>query len=273
VESGLTAEHADGLIPELLAFADQPRPAAELSAWLDERLGAPQPAGAWWGLRQYAPLLRAPTGEPWSFGPRIAYVAPRTTPVLADQAVAAESLRTLVMSYLAGFGPASVADVGQFAMVRRSRARQALQELAAGLERLEGPNGEELYDIPGAARPAEDTPAPPRLLGMWDSVLLAYADRSRIIPPDFRKVVIRVNGDTLPTLLVDGYIAGVWRAVEGGIEATAFHQLPDGVWAQLGTEARALLALLENRDPLVYRRYHHWWAKLPDGETRLLTRD
>ncbi|HEX5164665.1 MAG TPA: crosslink repair DNA glycosylase YcaQ family protein, partial [Thermomicrobiales bacterium] len=131
----------------------------------------------------------------------------------------------------------------------------------------------ELYDIPGAARPDEDMPAPPRLLGMWDSVLLAYADRSRIIPTEYRKLVIRVNGDTLPALLVDGYVAGIWRAVDGGIEATAFHPLSNDVWAQLGNEARALLALLADRDPQVYRRYHHWWGKLPAGETRLLSSD
>ncbi len=61
---------------------------------------------------------------------------------------------------------------------------------------------------------------------MWDHVLLAYADRSRVIPPDYRKLVTRSNGDVLPTLLVDGYVAGVWRPVEGGIEATAFHRHP-----------------------------------------------
>ena len=42
-----------------------------------------------------------------------------------------------------------------------------------------------------------------------DSVLLAYADRSRVIPPAYRPLVIRRNGDVLPTLLVDGHVAGV----------------------------------------------------------------
>ena len=62
-------------------------------------------------------------------------------------------------------------------------------------------------------------------MAMWDSTLLAYVDRSRIIPPDYRELVIRTNGDVLPTLLVDGHVAGVWRPVDGGIEATAFHRL------------------------------------------------
>jgi hypothetical protein len=84
-----------------------------------------------------------------------------------------------------------------------------------------------------------------------------------------------MNGDVLPTLLVDGYVAGVWRAVPAGIEATAFHPLPGEAWEQLAAEARAMLPFLADREPEVYRRYHHWWAKLsdtmpPGGETRLL---
>lgn len=268
--SGLTVEDADALVPGLLAFVDRPRTAAECEAWLKERLGGPPMPGAWQGLRQYAPLLRVPTGGPWSFGHRPSYVAPRTRPVLADPDESARSLQTLVLRYLEGFGPASVADVAQFAMVQRGRVRKALQALTGDLERLEGPSGEELFDVPGAGRPDEDTPAPPRLLAMWDSVLLAYFVRSRVIPPDYRKLVIRTNGDVLPTLLVDGYVAGVWRPVEGGIEATSFRRLPDEVWEGLAAEARSLVALIADREPEVYRRYGHWWSKLSGAEVRLL---
>ncbi|MFI9328994.1 winged helix DNA-binding domain-containing protein [Kitasatospora sp. NPDC052868] len=268
--SGLTAEDADALVPEILAFADQPRTNADYEAWLEQRLGAPPQPGAWWGLRQIAPLLHAPTSPPWSFGHRPSYIAPRVRPTLADPAVSATSLQTLVRRYLEGFGPASVADIAQFALVQRARVKKALQALADDLEQLEGPNGEELFDIPGAPRPAEDTPAPPRLMAMWDSVLLAYADRSRVIPPDYRTLVIRRNGDVLPTLLVDGHVAGVWRPTEQGIEAAAFHDLPDDTWTQLATEAHSLTTLLADRDPTPYRRYDHWWTKLPTTTTRLL---
>lgn len=257
--TGLTVEQADALVPHLADFAAGPRARPEVEAMLAERVGAAHPR-LWWALRHYAPLWHATTGGPWSFGTRPAYVAATRPPDWADQDAA---LATLVRRYLAGFGPATVADVAQFAMVPRSRVRAALGE---DLETL--PGG--LLDLPGAPRPPADTPAPPRLLGMWDSVLLAYADRSRVIPPEHRRVVIRINGDVLPTLLVDGFVAGVWRPVAGGIEATAFEPLPDEAWAGLATEARALVALLAGRDPEVYRRYGHWWAKLPPGDTRVL---
>jgi hypothetical protein len=136
---------------------------------------------------------------------------------------------------------------------------------------LSGPDGGELLDLPNAVLPDPDIPAPPRLLGMWDSVLLAHADRSRILPPAYRPHVIRQNGDVLPTLLVDGEVAGVWRTVEGGIEAGAFHPLPMKVWRELAAEAAALAAFLADREPAVYRRYGHWWAKgLPIDERRVL---
>ncbi|AWZ09059.1 MULTISPECIES: winged helix DNA-binding domain-containing protein [unclassified Streptomyces] len=273
--SGLSAEDADELVPRLLAFADRPRTAAECERWLEQRLGEPPQPGAWWGLRQYAPLLHAPTAHPWSFGERPSYVASRygtTRAVPADPEASAQSLRALVVRYLEGFGPASVADVAQFALVQRGRVRQALREaeLSHGLRRLEGPGGEELFDVPGAPLPDGDTPAPPRLMAMWDSILLAYSDRGRVIPPQYRSLVTRVNGDTLATLLVDGYVAGVWRPAPGGVEVTAFHPLPEEVWEALAAEARSLTAFLADRDPEVYRRYGHWWSKLPSAGTRLL---
>jgi hypothetical protein len=107
-------------------------------------------------------------------------------------------------------------------------------------------------------------------MAMWDSTLLAYADRSRIVPPEYRQLVTRVNGDVLPTLLVDGYVAGAWRPVDAGIEATAFHPLSEEAWDGLEAEARALTAFLTDREPMVHRRYAHWWDKLPRAEVRVL---
>jgi hypothetical protein len=269
--SGLTADDAGELVADLLEFADRPRTAAEIGGRLEKRLGAPMESAAQRMLRQYVPLWHAPTGGPWSFGTRPSFVAAGERPVLADPEVAAGSLRELVRRYLEGFGPASVADMAQFAMVQRARIRAAVLSLGGGLVRLEGPDGTVLYDVPGGLLPAEDVPAPPRLMAMWDSVLLAYADRSRVVPPEWRRHVTRVNGDVLPTLLVDGHVAGVWRAVEGGVEATAFRPLPGHVWEQLAVEAASLVAFLAPRDPVAYRRYDHWWVKgLPAAEVRLL---
>lgn len=264
--SGLTIADADALLPHLLEFAAQPRAKAEVEDLLEARLGDRNPR-AWWALRTFAPLWHAPTGGPWSFGARSSFVA---APVQLPPEDQDASIQWLLRRYLEAFGPATAADFAQFTLLTRSVARDALGALAGELERLEGPDGAELFDVPGGPLPAEDTPAPPRLLPMWDSILFAYFDRSRVIPPDYRRLVIRNNGDALPTLLVDGYVAGVWRPAEGGIEATAFHRLPEDAWTGLAAEATALTAFLAGRDPAVYRRYRHWWDKLPSTEVRVL---
>jgi hypothetical protein len=153
--------------------------------------------------------------------------------------------------------------------------RAALAALGDEVEVLEGPDGTVLYDVAGGARPAENTPAPPRLLGMWEQVLLAYADRARVVPEAYRKEVTRVNGDVLPAILVDGYVAGVWRTVDGPdgdprVEVHAFEPLTDDVWSALAAEAASLLTMLADRDPHPYRRYDRWWERLPEPAQRRL---
>jgi hypothetical protein len=274
--SGLTEADADGLLPELLARAEAAGSSAELGEWVARRAGgegALTPT-AWRMLRQYAPLWHAPVaGAPWSYvsDSRQRFVAADASrrPDLRDPAAVAEGLKVLVRRYLEGFGPASVADMARFGLVQQGRIRAALGD---DLEKLAGPGGTVLYDVPGGARPDGEAPAPPRLMAMWDSVLLAYADRGRIVAPEYRKHVIRVNGDVLPTVLVDGYVAGVWRmAPDGsGVEVGAFRPLREEVWEALEEEARGVRGLLAERDLAAYRRYDHWWVKgLPVGETRV----
>ena len=265
---GLTPADADALIPDAVAYASPPRSNAEMEAWLERRFGGPKPF-VWWALRQYGPFVHAVTGPPWSFGPRPAYTGAPEQKRPNDPAA---SWRHLVLRYLEGFGPAAVADVGTFGLLYRPPLHEAFAELArtGQIERV-GTHGKlQLHDLPGRALPDEDTPAPPRLMAMWDSALLAYAERDRIIPPELRRHVIRSNGDVLPTLLVDGYVAGVWRPTEQGIEATALRQLSAGDWRGLDEEARALRAFLADREPLVYRRYGRWWPMLPAAEVRVL---
>lgn len=266
--AGLTKEQADGVIGELLAHASVPRSNQEMEAYLDAKFGELPKPGVWWAIRTFGPFIHAPNGSTWSFGPRPAYLA---SPYLERSGDPELDLRHLVRRYLEGFGPASVADIGGFAMVPRARVRAAIEAMRGELVRVQGPAKEPLYDVPGGPIPDEDEPAPPRLLGMWDEVLLAYEDRSRIIPEAWRRQVIRTNGDTLPTLLVDGRVAGVWRPAEGGgIEATAFVPISEADWAALEREAASLQAFLAPRDPAVYRRYGRWWDKLPEGEVRVL---
>jgi winged helix DNA-binding protein len=263
---GVSIDETEALVPELLAFTTTPRRNGEVEGWLAERFGAPKPR-VWWALRQFGPFVHAATGGPWSFGPRPAFVAAtdqdRPGDVVASRA-------HLVSRYLEAFGPATMQDIAQFSTILRPPIQEAIDALGDELVRYDGPSGARLYDAPSGTLPSEDAPAPPRLLGMWDSALLAYTDRSRIIPPDYRRLVIRSNGDVLPTMLVDGYVAGVWRLVDGAVEATAFHKLARAEWRGLEEEAWALAVFVGERDGNLYSRYARWWKTLPGELVRVL---
>ena len=267
--AGLSIEAMDALVPDLQSWAAEGRANAEFEAWIAERAGVPG-RPVWWALRQIGPFVYSPTGGPWAFGDRLQFMAPQPAPYTGDRP---HAVAELVRSYLRAFGPASPADIRQFAMLPMQPIRDGLAVLADELETREGPDGKPLLDLRGSPVPPDDAPAPPRLLGMWEEILLAYRDRSRVISAEDRMHVSRVNGDTLPAVLVDGYVAGVWRpAPEGaGIEVTAFRRLDRPTWQGLEGEARDLATFLADRDPNVYRRYAHWWAKLPaDAEVRVL---
>jgi hypothetical protein len=256
----ITIEQADALLAHVLEFAATPRQKAEIEELLHSHVGDVGQPGLWWALRTYGGLVHAPTGGPWSFGLRPSYQAVAA----AEPRERLECLAELLRRYLTGFGPATLPDMNQFTTLPRASLREAL-------ELLDLVRDGDHYDVPDRTVPDEDTPAPPRLMAMWDSTLLAYADRSRIIPEQYRKAVIRNNGDTLPTLLVDGHVAGVWRTTEdGAIEASAFHPLSDDQWVGLEEEAEALRKLLCEREPQVYRRFHRWWAGLPVAQVRKL---
>jgi hypothetical protein len=263
--TGLSIADADALVPGLLEFASSPRTAAQMEEHLAARIDGAPSRRVWWALRTFAPLWHHPAGETWTFGQRPLYRA--AEPYDEDPL---ESMTTLIRRYLAAFGPASAADFTQFTILPRAKTAEAFDKLTGELVEVAGPDGRPLLDLPDAPLADEDAPAPPRLLGMWDNVLLGWVDRGRVIPPEYRKAVMRTNGDVLPTLLVDGQVAGVWRPVGGGIEATAFHPLPSDAWDGLAAEAAVLVPFLADRDPAVYRRYAHWWKTLPAADVRVL---
>ncbi|HWE57146.1 MAG TPA: winged helix DNA-binding domain-containing protein [Acidimicrobiales bacterium] len=268
-ESTVTPEAARAAVVDFVAYATEPRTTAELTGWIEKRFGVPSTDFLWRGVRTISPILHVPSGPPWAFGLRPSYVAaPDAAATMAMDSE--EAMVGLVLRFLDGFGPASLADVAKFATVAMPRVRRAVAELGDRLERYEGPNGEVLIDVPGGLLPGDGAPAPPRLMAMWDSILLAYHDRTRVIPPDYRTTVVRSNGDFLPTVLIDGRVAGLWRPVAGGIEVSCFRSPTKRQWAALAAEAAALVGFLSDREPQVFRRHHHWWDKISLDHVRVL---
>lgn len=260
-ETGLTPATAARLETALEAFCHQPRSADEIRAFLAAEAGTDH-ARVWWALRTFAPLVQRPDGSPWGFGEGRLWVSG-----LAGAAVPhEEAVTALVRRYLGSFGPAGVEDVCRFTLLRAPVVKAALRALGAEVVAEQGPQGP-LFDLVGASRARGDELVPVRLLPMWDQTLLAYSEPDRMYAPGVRRRVAQVNGDILPTVLVDGRVQGVWRTAGGRFEVATFRPLSQAEWDGVEVEARRIRSVLADRDPDLYRRTDHWWAKGLGGET------
>ena len=248
---------------DLASFASEPRSLAELRDHLGDIDGLPADVVLWW-LRRRHPLAHVPSDVPWSFGRR---------PMLADaDAWLGEgewldplpSIDHVVRRYLGAFGPASVADIARWAGLAVGMVRPGVEaaDRAGRLRWFRTEAGRELVDLIDAPLPPEDIPAPPRLLPMWDSTVLAYDDRTRVVSDADRARIIARNGDTLPVILVDGVVAGRWWAVSDAgrtrIELEPFRRLSRGDRAALDELGDRLARFVEPLEPNVYARYQRW---------------
>jgi hypothetical protein len=193
---------------------------------------------AWRAARIRAHLLHHHETALWRARPEARFVAVDEPDAHDPTEARAEMLRR----YLAAFGPASRRDVVAWSMMHVPEIQRALDRLE--LRRLRDEHGRELLDVPRAPLPTADTPAPARFLPKWDNLLLAFADRTRVLPERHRRTVIRRNGDVAQTFLVDGFVAGTWRVEAGRVLVEAFEPLPRPVRREVGEEAERLEAFL-----------------------------
>jgi hypothetical protein len=175
-----------------------------------EAMAAERMRGFRWRTRTLAPLVHLPPSGTWSHYGRAQLQAMQA--VLGVELPSREDgAERLVRSYLAAFGPATQADLLRYAGLRVGDIRPGLERLE--LRTFRDERGRVLLDLPRAPLPDGDMSVPVCFLPKWDSSLLAYAapERTRILPETFRATVIRKNGDVLPTVLVEGFVAATWN--------------------------------------------------------------
>jgi Winged helix DNA-binding domain len=148
----------------------------------------------------------------------------------------------LIRRYLAAFGPSTVADASAWSGMRAMR--EILDRMRPTLRTFKDERGRELFDVPRAALPSGDVDAPPRFLPDYDNVLLAHADRTRVMSEEIKKQGVIGK----PTLLVDGFVRGTWTlARERGkvtLSVSVFKKLTSVERVAVTQEGESLLAFL-----------------------------
>lgn len=242
---------ADGLdLPAVLAearafFAGEPATFEAARDHLAARFPGADVRAMGYAVRTHLALVQVPTDDPWGFPPSPAFALAEAW--LGQPVPEGGSPAELVRRYLAAYGPATAADVAAWSGL--TGVRGVLDELLPTLRVLRDEEGRQLLDLPRAPRPDEDAPAPPRLLPEFDSLVLAHADRRRLIDDEHRAAVVTKNLQVRATFLVDGRVAGTWKLERKARGATLtlepFAALSKPARKALEAEADRLLAFAE----------------------------
>jgi hypothetical protein len=227
--------------------AAAPRSRPELLALLGQktlRSDARQPWVIWHALQARAELVHTPDGAAWRKTTGRSSFVPVRTWLGRSPEGGTPALERLVRRYLGAFGPATIGDLSQWSGLTIGMLREALERLVPDLRTFQTESGAKLLDLSRSPLPDGDVPAPVRFLPMWDSVLLAHADRTRVISDEYRRIVIRKNGEVQQTFLVDGVVAGTWRIDDGRVLTEPFEPLPRRVMRELEAEAKRLAAFV-----------------------------
>jgi hypothetical protein len=205
-------------------LAARPLTAAELGRELSSRFPDADTEALAMAVRYLEPLVHVPPRGLWKRGGQ-ARLAP--FPVGGEQPP-----DELVLRYLRAFGPASTADVRAWSGL--AGVAEVIERLRPRLRAVDG-----LWDVPDGPLPDADAPVPPRFLPEYDNVLVAYEDRSRIVPDAHRDTVVTSLGR--PMLLVDGFVRGFWKVGDGGLEIELLDSIAKRDAAAVTREGEALL--------------------------------
>jgi hypothetical protein len=228
-------EIAKRVADSLRTYAAEPRTRVEILQWLEREHGIASDGTnrIWYALRLQARIAHAPETSLW----RAPMHGPSFVAVEHDEVEGEAARGELVRRYLAAFGPATRAEIAGWSGMKVRDFADRLE----GLRVLRDEAGRELLDVPRGPLPGADTPAPVRFLPKFDNVLL---DRRRVLPEEYRKLVVRKNADVQPTFIVDGLVAGIWSFKGGRMTTEPFAPLPRAAKRELEDEAGRLAAWL-----------------------------
>jgi len=186
---------------------EAPRSAAELRPLLKKRWPERDAEALAAAVHFHLPLVQVPPRGVWGASGHARHALLQTW--LGREMAADAAADKLVLRYLRAFGPATVADARTWS--RLTGLREVFERLRPRLRTYRDEKGRELFDVEDGALPDPETPAPPRFLPEYDNVFLSHDDRSRIARDDFRLSRSTSIEGTFGTVLVDGFIAALWK--------------------------------------------------------------
>jgi hypothetical protein len=159
--------------------------------------------------RVAAPIAQLPPRGCWKQSGGVVY---QFVDTWLDRPLAEPDPTTIVRRYLAAYGPASAADITAWSGVPGIAAvLKTMDDLVHHTDEA----GRRLVDLEDHTLTDPETPAPVRLLGLYDNVWLSHAGRDRVTEPAKRKRWMGVNGGLSCTIFVDGWLEGLWRVEDG----------------------------------------------------------
>jgi len=190
----------------------QPRTVAQLRAELSGQWPDHDAEALAQAVRYLVPLVQIPPRGVWGMTGQATFTTLGAW--LGEGDGVRAGIDDHVLRYLRAFGPASSADIAMWSGLRG--LRPVMERLAPQLRVYRDEAGRELFDAPDGVIADGTTPAPVRFLGEFDNVFLSHADRSRIMDAVKWDTSFAHRG----TFLVNGFIAGAWKLVRRGREAT-----------------------------------------------------
>jgi len=197
-------------------------------------------------VRMELPLVQVPAaGAAWAYPATADFAVAESW--MGCKLTAGADIGALALRYLGAFGPASARDFQVWSGLQG--ARDVFDRLAPRLASFQTDDAGEVFDLPDAPRPDEDTVAPPRYLPAFDNVLLSHLNRRRIVADEHKPRVITKNLIVPPTFLVDGFVAGAWKAEAkkdaATLTLTPFRPMKKVEQRALAAEGEPLLRFLE----------------------------
>lgn len=139
--------------------------------------------------------------------------------------------RKLLLKYIDRYGPVTLKDIAYWTGHKVSFLTEMLSELKGEINSDTFPGSNEIYYLTEELQEYNSRSPHIIILPRFDSLIMGYSDKSRILDHRFLDRISVKAGVINPTILVNGFVQGVWRKnVKGktmGITVELFRKVND----------------------------------------------